>query len=90
MWGETAGIESHLRNGMRNFCSGNFINYMKAVLMKSPNGGNGVPTGHLLSPNEASRTRTCLHSIELLAKGVPWISPNNLDRCHDNGSLLAD
>jgi hypothetical protein len=32
MWGETAEIEGHLRD-METMCSGNFLIYMKVVLM---------------------------------------------------------
>jgi hypothetical protein len=31
-----------------------------------------------LSPNDASRARTELHPIELLAKMVPWKSPQTI------------
>ena len=60
--------------------------------MKSPNnGGDRVPTGHLLSPNEASSTGTALHSIELLAKGVSWNSPKTQAVTKTMGcSLQAD
>lgn len=34
-----------------------------------------APVGHFLSPNESSSTGTGLHSIELLAKVVPWKPP---------------
>lgn len=45
--------------------------------MKSPNNrGSRAPPGHLLSPDEASSTRTGLHLIELVAKGTPWEPPN--------------
>jgi hypothetical protein len=47
--------------------SRNFLKYMK-----SPNnGGDRVPTGHLLSTNKASSTGTRLHPIDLLAKEIP-------------------
>ena len=53
--------------------------------MRSPsNGGDRVPTGHLLSPNEASSTRIGSHPIKLLAKAVPLKSPNNPGCCQDN------
>lgn len=42
------------------------------------NGGEKVPTGCLLFPKKASSTSTGLHSIVLLAKGVPWKSPNKI------------
>ena len=46
--------------------------------MKSTNNEvDKVPTGHLLTPNEASNKRTVLHLIELLAKGALQESPNN-------------
>lgn len=48
MWGETDRIKGHLRNNMETLGSGNFIKYMKVILMKSPNnGGYGVLAGHL-------------------------------------------
>ena len=34
--GERATIEEHLRDGMENQCSGNFLKYMKVILMTSP------------------------------------------------------
>ena len=44
--------------------------------MKSSNEeGDGTPTCHLLSPSEASNTRTGFHPIEILAKRVPWKFP---------------
>lgn len=53
-------------------CSKNFLKYMKAILIKSPNNERErVPTGHLLTPNEASSTEAVFW-----AKGVPWKSPN--------------
>ena len=46
--------------------------------MRSPsNGGDRVPTGHLLSPNEAFHSGTELHLIELLAKEALWKCSNN-------------
>ena len=40
--------------------------------MKFPNnGGDRVPVGHLLSPNEAFGTGIRLHLIGLLAKSTP-------------------
>lgn len=72
MQGETAGTERRLKDSIEMWCRGKSLKSTKAILMKSPNnGGNGVPTGQLLSPNKSSSTRTGLHSIELLAKGVP-------------------
>jgi hypothetical protein len=47
-----------------------------------------APTGHLLPSNEASNARIGLHLIELLARGVPWESSNNLCCCRGN-SLLS-
>ena len=47
--------------------------------MKSPNNREErVPTGNLLSPNEASSSRNCLHLIELLVKRVSRESTNKL------------
>ena len=45
------------------------------------NGGDRIPTGHLLSPNETSSTGIGLHLVEMLVKGVFWESPNNPDGC---------
>ena len=42
-----------------------------------------VPTGHLLSPMEASSTGVGLHLIELLAKGALCESPNDTGCCQD-------
>jgi hypothetical protein len=36
----------------------------------NPNERYRVPTGHFLSPNEASSTRTGLHPVDFVAKGV--------------------
>lgn len=83
-----SGIEVHLRDGMKTYHTGNFLKYMKVNLRRSPiNGGHGVPIGHLLSPNESSNSGTGFHSIELLAKGVPWKSPNNSGYCQNDGLL---
>jgi hypothetical protein len=40
-------------------------------------------TEHLLSTNEASSGGMELPLIELLAKGVPWVPPNNPGCCQD-------
>lgn len=59
--GGTAETEGHLRDGVETQCSGNFLKYRKAILMRSPNNGwYGVQSCHLLSPNEAHRSRTKL------------------------------
>jgi hypothetical protein len=56
---------------MESQYNGNFLKYVKAVQRKSPNSEEDRgPIRNLLSPNEASSTRTGLHPIELLAKGV--------------------
>lgn len=44
-------------------------------------GGDVAPSGHLLSPNEASSTGNGLYPIKLLAKEVPWEHPNNPGYC---------
>lgn len=76
MWGKTAKL------------SRNFLKYMKVSQMKSPNNeGDRVPAGHILSPNESSRTGTGLHSTELLNKGIPWKSPSNQSCCQGNRLL---
>jgi hypothetical protein len=74
---------NHLNNDMETYCSGNFLQHTKVILMRSPNEGGGyrASIGHLLSPNEASSSRTGLHSIEFLAKGIQWKSPNNPGCC---------
>ena len=59
----------------RDIVSENFLKYMKAIFMKSPNdGGNGVLTFHLFSPNEAFSTGTGLHSTELKPPNNPGYS----------------
>ena len=46
--------------------------------MKSPNNGeNRASAGQLSSPNNTSSFRNGLQGIQLLAKEVPWESPNN-------------
>lgn len=63
--------------------------YIKTIEMKSPNSKRDrTPTSHFLSPNKASSTRTGLHLVELLGKGVPWESPNNPD-CYQDYKLLS-
>lgn len=80
-----------LRGGIEISCSQNFLKYMKTILMKSPNNeGYRVPTVYFLSPNEASNSKTGLHWLELLVKGVSWISPNNAGCCQDNRLLSAN
>jgi hypothetical protein len=49
--------------------------------MKSNNGRERIPAGHLLSLNKASRIG--LHLTELLAKGPDRKSPNYPDCCQD-------
>lgn len=39
MQGEAAETEGHLRKDMETQCSGNFLKYMEAILMRSPNNG---------------------------------------------------
>lgn len=90
-WGETVRIEGHLRGGKETQCNGNFLKYMKASLglMKSLRSlGDRMPTGNLLLPNEASGYGTGLYLIELLAKGIPWASPNN-SGCFQDSKLLS-
>ena len=63
-----AKIYGYLKGGIETKCSSDFLKYMWAILKKSPkNEGDGVPTSHLLSPNDGSSTRTELNPIELLA-----------------------
>ena len=51
---------------------------MKGIYMKlSNNGEDRASTGHLLAPDEASKTEIGLHLIESLTKVVQWESPNN-------------
>lgn len=55
-----------------------FKESMRVTLMRTPsNRGYGVSTDHLLSKGKASSRGSRLHSIELLAKGIPWKFPNN-------------
>lgn len=50
---------------------------MKEISMKSSNiGGEGTPILHLLSPNQASHTRTGIHLIGISAKGASRESSN--------------
>jgi hypothetical protein len=71
-----------LRNDM---CSGKYLKYLKAFLVRSLNNGvYWVPDGYLLSSNKVSGTWTRLHSIELFTKGALWKSPNNPGCCHDD------
>lgn len=49
---------------------------------------NGGDRGHFLSPNEAPSPWIALHLIELLAKEVPWASPNN-PGCYQDYMLFA-
>lgn len=75
--GKTAKMEGYLKDGMKTKCCGNILKYMKLTLTKSPNNsGDTVPTGHPLSPNESCSSRSKLHPIELLSKGVPYGKPS--------------
>ena len=44
-------------------------------------GRDRAPSGHFLSPTEASSTGNGLYLIELLAKGIPWEPPPNNPGC---------
>ena len=80
MQGEKSGFEGYLKSDLEPQCSGNFLKYMKLILMRSlNNGGPEVQTSRLLSTNKTSNTR--LHSTELLANGVSWKSLKNPDCC---------
>ena len=49
---------------------GNVVQWKLPKLYKdNPNERYRVPTGHLLSPNEASSTRNGLHLIKFITKG---------------------
>lgn len=51
-------------------------------MRSSNNGGDRIPTGHLLLPNKTSSTGTDLLSVEVFpAKGAPWVSPNKSGCC---------
>lgn len=66
VWGETARIQDHLRDNMETWYSENFLKYICAIIMKSQNVmGDGVQSGYLLLPTEASSTGTGAHPIEL-------------------------
>jgi hypothetical protein len=55
--------------------------------MKSPNGGGDrVPSGHLLSPNEAFVIRNGLYLVELLVKMVTWESSNKVAKTTDSST----
>jgi hypothetical protein len=77
---ETAGIGAHLRSYMETEYIGNFLKCIQVILMKPPNNGgeHQVSNGHLLLTKKTSSCGTGLNSIELLIKGVPWKSINNL------------
>lgn len=95
-WGKECGerqleLRDILEGGMEIWCNGNFLKYMKAIRMKSPNsGGDRVPTGHLLSPKETSNTKTGLQPIDLWVKGDPWKSPNNSGSWQNNTLLSVN
>lgn len=70
MWREIAGIGGHFGDDMETQYNGNFLKYVKAFLMRSPNnGGQRISVDCLLLPNEASSSRIGLHSMELLVRG---------------------
>lgn len=74
-----------------NQYTGNFLNYMKVILIGcSNNGGDRIPAGHFLLPNESSSTKMALHSMQLLAKVVPQKFPSNPSCCKDNMLLSAN
>lgn len=55
--------------------------------MNSPNNeGDIVPPGQILSLNEASSSWIRLHSIEFLAKGIPWKTQTTQGCCQDSRS----
>lgn len=74
---KTATIKEHSKDDMETSCSGNFLKYIM-ILMRFPNNViYRVLSGQLLSTNEASCSRIGLHLNKLMAKVVPWKSPNN-------------
>lgn len=57
--GKTSRTEENLRGDMETKCNGNFLKYMKGILMKQPNDRRERdPIGHLLSTKEASSAQT--------------------------------
>jgi hypothetical protein len=71
-----------LEESVGTYCSGNMLESMKVILMRSPRRRrDGVSTVHLLLPGKASRGRNRLSSIDLLAKGAPWKSLDNQGCC---------
>lgn len=71
--GVEGGEQGERQNCMETYCNGNFLKYMKVILMRSQNNKeDGVPNDCLLPPHEASSARTGLHLINLLVKNVPW------------------
>ena len=62
MKGETSGVDGHLSGEREIWCSGNFLKYMKVILMRLlSNEGDRVPTGHLC------------HQTMLLVPGLNYI-----------------
>ena len=73
---KTAGAGGSWGTGVETQCNGNFLECNVVIPMKIPsNGTYRVTTRHHLSPGKAFFGRTGLHSIELLAKRVPWKLP---------------
>jgi hypothetical protein len=68
---ETVKIRGHLKSNRKTNYSRSFIYTLYAIKLILPNyGQDRGPTGHLMSPNETSSTRTRLYLIELLVKEV--------------------
>lgn len=65
MWGKLAKIEGHLRADLKTKCSENFISYIKAIIMKSP---NKMRACRLLSPKKTCGTGNGFHQIECRPK----------------------
>jgi hypothetical protein len=71
MWRNTSRIEGLLRDDRFQPSSlGIILKYMKTILMNSQiNVCHGVPTVHLLLPNESSSPRTGSNPIDICTKG---------------------
>lgn len=75
MWGEMLG--EPLRGGVETLCSGNFLEFVKVILMRiRGNGGYRVSTGLIYQLGKASNGGSGLNSIELLVEGSHENSPH--------------
>lgn len=91
------GLKDGIRAGTSNlmahieiYYSGSLVNYIhireRDIIESSNNGGDNIPTRHLMPTSENYSARNGLHLVELLAKWAPCKPPNVSGSCQ--GHLL--